>query len=276
MRKPNPLAFAVIAAAASIVVATGAHAIPAIDVRTTVSPDDAVPSRDAVIPKNARLVAFTGNQGGGDFITFTRVHADGTQENLVSAAVRSDIAAAFVVDLGELSPAEGVSIEAGGFETELFTFTVADVEDNTAPTFDDNAPTLTITKEVWHGFLSSTADFLVEGCLPRISDDSATLLQLDRQLGETTSTSLLPVHATPECATPLSFRTPVAGSVCIDAVAVDVAGNESAALHVCGDVPAEATGCAQASSSAPSFAVAAVALALVRAASRRRLTRPVA
>jgi len=247
-----------------------AEAIAVVDGFTHTFP----PSDDAQLqPRNLRPLAFgvapsppvfTLTRGDGSVVAVDGAVVDAAQFSGAPGGV-------FAVTLPELLAGEAITLEAacdGCFNQAVFGYAIGDDVDDVAPAFGDGTGRFTFTNGVGGNGLFGRTGFEVELCVPSLLADEPVLLRVE---GEALTTPRLgaPGAICTDGSAGLATAFIVDGSaerdICVDVVAVDVAGQESAPITVCGALEAGEGGCA--ASPTPTAAMAGLLLLLRR---RRR------
>ncbi len=225
-------------------------------------------------PRNLRPLAF-GRAPNPPVFTLTR--GDGTVVALDGTAIEAapvDRAenGIFAIAFPELLAGEAVTLEAscdGCVNQAVFGYAIGENIDDVAPAFGDGAGRFTYVDGIGGNGLFGRTRFEVELCLPALLADEPVMLRID---GDALATPLLSVSG-PGCddgSAGLGASFGVDGGelreICVDVVAIDVAGHESAPITVCGALEASEGGCA----AAPTPTVAMALLPLLR---RRRSSR---
>jgi uncharacterized protein (TIGR03382 family) len=224
-------------------------------------------------PRNLRPLAFgsvpnppvfTLARGDGSVVAVDGAVVDAAQFGGAPGGI-------FAVALPELLASEAVTLEAacdGCFNDAVFTFVVGDDVDDVAPAFGDGTGRFTFTGNVGGNGLFGRTGFEVELCVPSLLADEPVMLRVQGE-GLTTPHLGSPGDSCTDGSAGLSTAFIIEGGqprdVCVDVIAIDVAGQESAPITVCGALEASEGGCA--ASPTPTVAMAGLLLLLRR---RRR------
>lgn len=225
--------------------------------------DEVFPRPEAVIPTNARLVAF-----GTTDADFLLTRGD---QSVVSLEVTDTLASsngqAMVLALPPLVAGEVVELEPSCADCQrTFTFAVGDADDVEAPTFAaGEASTFTTGNGVFN-----EDGFEVDACLPPLVADEPVLLEVVSEVLPATLLTTPGAFCGDDAGVGVYFSVPggAGGEACFDIRAVDVAGNASAPYRLCLDL-VDQDGCAQTTAMVP----ATLALLLLAVRRRRRATR---
>lgn len=227
------------------------------------SVDAAFPPAGTLVPTNVRPIAFS-SYGPPAEIAFTRVDSDGTGVEVPFETRAADGATAYLLDVGALAPAEGLTIApacAGCSAT--FAWEVGDADDDNPPRFLDGEPPQVRSNGYTFGGLNPfTKGYEIDAVLPGAVDDEGPAM-LRVQGDEGIDLLMSPSFSDPEEPSSVVHFFVEGGAVrtyCFRVVAIDTAGNEGAfAEELCTDF-AEATERGCATSPSPPGALAALLL----------------
>jgi hypothetical protein len=229
-------------------------------------------------PRNLRPLAF-GRAPTPPVFTLTRgdgsvVLVDGAAIEVAPFDGAPDVI--FAIALPELLVGEAIALEAsceGCVNQAVFGYAIGEDVDDVAPAFGDGAGRFTYADGIGGNGLFGRTGFEVELCLPALLADEPVMLRID---GDALATPLLSVSGSvcSDGSAGLSASFGVDGGeprdICVDVVAIDVAGHESAPITVCDAVEASEGGCAAAPT--PTVAMAGLLLLLRRRRSDRART----
>lgn len=225
-------------------------------------------------PRNLRPLAFGAPPSTPGF---TLVRSDDSVVAVEAVEVDAGIelgfngTRVFAVTLPELAGSEAVRLEVvcdACTGVRSFGFAIGDEIDEVTPTFREGVGRLESATGIGGNVLPLRSGFEVSVCLPSLQESEDVMVRLS---GPDLLTPIL-AAGRPVCSTTegVSVTFQVDGGVereiCVDAVAIDVAGQESVPITVCGDL-VDRYGCAAARLPPP---VSVLGLSLIVLRRRRR------
>jgi uncharacterized protein (TIGR03382 family) len=227
---------------------------------------------EAPHPRNLRPLAF-GVLPSTPVFTLTRGDSSAVTaaHDVVDAALRGGApGGVFAVTLPVLDAGEAITLEAAcdGCAPNPHTWVIGTDVDDVAPAFGDGTGRFTFTGNDGGNGLFGRTGFEVELCVPALQADEPVMLRMS---GDALGTPRLG-FGSPLCtdgssglATSFLIDGGQPRDVCVDVVAIDAAGNESAPLTVCDALEASEGGCA----ATPTPTVAMMGLLLLLRRRRR-------